>query len=81
MSTKDNPAHVVDEIVADRLSLNKDDFDNRTHFKEDLDVESLDIVEIAETIEATIGVHVPDDDLANLETVGELKAYVTERAN
>lgn len=81
MSTEDEPSRIIDEILAYRLSLTKNDFDNKTHFKEDLDAESLDVVEVAEAIEATIGVHVPDDDLANLETVGELKAYVAERAN
>lgn len=71
----------VDEIVADRLSLDEDTFDNETRFEEDLDAESLDIVEVAEAIEATVGVHVPDDDLSYLDTVGDLKAYVAERAD
>lgn len=72
---------IVNEIVADRLSLNQDEFDDGTHFEEDLDAESLDIVEIAEAIEATIGVHVPDDDLADMATVGDIKTYVTERVD
>lgn len=79
MSTKTES--VVDEIVMDRLSLSKDAFDDGTRFKEDLDAESLDIVEVAETIEATVGVHVPDDDLEDLSTVGDLKGYVAERAD
>lgn len=78
MSTK--VESTVDEIVADRLSLDPESFGDGMHFAEDLGVESLDIVEIAEAIEATVGVHVPDDDLADLKTVGELKAYVAERA-
>ncbi|WP_222913723.1 acyl carrier protein [Natrinema sp. SYSU A 869] len=79
MSTK--AESTVDEIVTDRLSLNEDAFDDGTRFKEDLDAESLDIVEVAEAIEATVGVHVPDDDLEDLATVGDLKAYVAERAD
>lgn len=70
----------VDEIVAERLGLAESDFDDETRFEEDVDAESLDLVELAEAVEATVGVHVPDEDLADLETVGEFKAYVAERA-
>lgn len=70
----------VDEIVAERLGLEAAAFDDDTRFEEDLDAESLDLVELAEAVEATVGVHVPDEDLADLETVGEFKRYVAERA-
>jgi acyl carrier protein len=76
MSTNIDTA--VDEIVSDRLQLNADAFDDETSFEEDLDAESLDMVELAEAVEATVGVHIPDDDLAELETVGAFKEYVEE---
>lgn len=69
----------IEDVVADRLQVETDAFDDATRFDgEALDAESLDMVEIAEAIEAEIGVHIPDDDLAELETVGALKAYVSE---
>lgn len=70
----------VDEIISGRLQLDPDAFDDETSFEEDLDTESLDLVELAETVEATVGVHVPDEDLAELETVGAFKAYVVDHA-
>ncbi|WP_339106249.1 phosphopantetheine-binding protein [Haloterrigena salinisoli] len=69
----------VNEVVADRLSLKRESLGDGTHFVEDLGVESLAIVEITEVIETTVGGHVPDD-LANLKAVGELRAYVVDRA-
>ncbi|GAB3695330.1 acyl carrier protein [Halorubrum pallidum] len=72
----DNIGTAVDEIVSDRLQLDADAFDDETSFEEDLDAESLDIVELAEAVEATLGVHIPDDDLAELGTVGAFKEYV-----
>lgn len=67
------------EVVADRLSLERGSFGDETHFVEDLGVESLDTVEPTEATEATAEIHVPDD-LANLKAVGELEADVVRRA-
>lgn len=78
MSTNIDTA--VDDIVSDRLQLSADAFDDETSFEEDLGAESLDMVELAEAVEATVGVHIPDDDLAELETVGAFKDYVEEHA-
>jgi acyl carrier protein len=66
----------VDEIVAERLRIDEDEFDDESQFEDDIGAESLDLVELAEAVEAELGVHVPDDDLADLETVGAVKEYV-----
>lgn len=67
----------IDELVADRCGVATDAFDDGTRFDGDvLDADSLDVVELAEAIEATFGVYVPDEDLEDLATVGDLKAYV-----
>lgn len=71
----------IEEIIADRFGIDRSAFDDGTRFEEDLGVESLDLVEMAEAIDATWGVYIPDDDLAELETVGAVKDYVTERAD
>ncbi|ADB62959.1 MULTISPECIES: acyl carrier protein [Haloterrigena] len=70
----------IETIIADRLRVDPDSFDDSTAFEgETLNVESLDIVELAEAIEAELGVYIPDEDLADLERVGDLKEYVRER--
>lgn len=66
----------LEGIVADRLRVEAAEFDDSTEF-EDLEAESLDMVEIAEAIEADVGVHIPDEDLAEIDTVADLKSYVT----
>ena len=81
MTVTENVSVRVEEIVADRLRVDSDAFDDGTPFDgEALDADSLDLVEIAEAIEAEVDVHVPDEDLEDLETVGDLTAYVAERA-
>lgn len=69
----------IDRIVADVLRIDQDDFDDGTVFGEDVPAESLDYVEIAETVEFELGVEIPDEDLEAIETVGEVKSYVADR--
>lgn len=69
----------IDQIIADVLQVDVDEFDDETVFGTDLEADSLDYVEIAETIEFDIGVHIPDEDLEAIETVGDVKAFVADR--
>ncbi|MFC9894176.1 meromycolate extension acyl carrier protein AcpM [Nocardia sp. NPDC127579] len=45
-------------------------------FVDDLDIDSLSLVEIAVQLEDKYSVKVPDEDLASLRTVGDAVAYV-----
>ncbi|MBV9141004.1 MAG: acyl carrier protein [Pseudonocardiales bacterium] len=46
-------------------------------FVDDLDIDSLTMVEIAVMIEERLGVKVTEDELANLETVGDAVNYIS----
>ena len=45
-------------------------------FLDDLDVDSLSMVEIATAAEDKFGIRIPDDDLKDLKTVGDAVAYI-----
>ncbi len=45
-------------------------------FADDLEIDSLSLVEIAVQLEDKYSVKVPDEDLASLRTVGDAVAYV-----
>jgi acyl carrier protein len=47
---------------------------------ESLDVDSLDLVELAQIVEEEYGVELREEDLAKLDTVGKAVDYVAERA-
>lgn len=78
MSQTDNAA-TVDRIVADVLRIDEGAFDDNSTFGEDIEAESLDYVEIAETIAFELDVEIPDEDLQEFETVGDVKSYVEAR--
>jgi acyl carrier protein len=72
-------AATVDRIVADVLRVSEDELDDDSTFGEDVEAESLDYVEIAETIAFELDVEIPDEDLQEFETVGDVKSYVEAR--
>ncbi|MFB6280869.1 MAG: acyl carrier protein [Haloferacaceae archaeon] len=81
MSAGEEIDDAVEEIVADRLRVDRSAFDDGTPLDGDaLDADSLDVVEAAEAIDANLDVYVPDEALAEMETVGDLKSYVRDRA-
>lgn len=72
---------LVDDIVESTFLVNKSEFDDTTEFGPDgIEAESLDIVEMAEVVEDTFGVHIPDEDLEDVETVGDVKSYIRNHA-
>ncbi|MEU6132641.1 acyl carrier protein [Saccharopolyspora sp. NPDC047091] len=69
-------AGIVEEVAgvdADEVTVEKS-------FVDDLDIDSLSMVEIAVQAEDKFGVKIPDDQLANLKTVGDAVDYITKNA-
>ena len=48
---------------------------------ESIDVDSLDLVELAQIIEEEYGVKMKEEDMKDLKTVGDAVNFVAERAN
>ncbi|MEO5724972.1 MAG: acyl carrier protein [Ilumatobacteraceae bacterium] len=53
------------------LSVSEDQVVPEARFGEDLDADSLDLVELVMALEEEFGVEVPEDDLEGIETVGQ----------
>ena len=49
-------------------------------FTDDLDVDSLSMVEVAMAAEEKFGVKIPDDELPKLKTVGDAVSYIEQNA-
>jgi acyl carrier protein len=64
------------EIVEEVAGVAQDDVTSEKSFVDDLDIDSLSMVEIAVQAEDRFGVKIPDDELANLKTVGDAVSYV-----
>ena len=51
-----------------------------TRFKEDLEVDSLDLFELVMAFEEEYGVSIPSEELENMATVGDVIRYIQEQA-
>jgi acyl carrier protein len=65
-------AQIVNEIAGVPVG----DVTLQKSFIDDLDVDSLSMVEIATAAEDHFGVRIPDDDLKDLKTVGDAVNYI-----
>ena len=53
------------------LSVSEDQVTPDSKFGDDLDADSLDLVELVMALEEEFGVEVPEEDLEGVETVGQ----------
>jgi len=63
-------------IVNDIAGVPVGDISPEKTFLDDLDVDSLSMVEIATAAEDKFGIRIPDDDLKDLKTVGDAVSYI-----
>jgi acyl carrier protein len=59
------------EVAAEVLSVDPDQITETARFKEDLDADSLDLVELVMGLEERFDIEVPEDDLEGVTTVGQ----------
>ena len=69
------------KIIADQLSVNEDDVVPEASFIDDLNADSLDLVELIMSLEEEFGVKISDEDAAKILTVQDAMDYVQEHAN
>jgi acyl carrier protein len=64
------------EIVNEIAGIPAEDIQLEKSFTDDLDVDSLSMVEVVVAAEERFGVSIPDDDVKNLKTVGDAVTYI-----
>jgi acyl carrier protein len=69
----------IKEITVEQLGVEEDKVTMDARFREDLEADSLDLVELIMAFEDEFGDEIPDDDAQQIKTVGESIAYLKER--
>ncbi len=67
-------------ILNDVADVDAADVSDEKSFVDDLDVDSLSMVEVAMAAEEQFGVKIPDDELPKLKTVGDAVKYIESNA-
>lgn len=70
----------IKNIIVDQLSVDEEEVTMETSF-EDLNADSLDVVELIMALEEEFGLEISDEDAEKLTTVGAAVNYVKEKLN
>lgn len=66
----------ITKMIADKFEVDQATIKNETSFTNDLDADSIDLVEFVLELEEEFGQEIPDDDAEKITTVGEAVKYI-----
>lgn len=69
----------VCKVLAEQLAVDPEQVTREARFEDDLDADSLDLVEAVLVLEEEFGVKIPDEEMAEVKTVGQAIDLITER--
>ena len=69
------------DLLVDELGIERDDITQDAKFEEDLDVDSLGVVELLMALEDNFGVKIPDEEAEQITTVGKAVDLVEAKLN
>ena len=65
-------------IVAEQLGVETEQVTREAEFIQDLNADSLDMVELVMSLEEEFGVEISDEEVENIRTVGDAVDYIEE---
>ncbi len=70
----------VKKIIVDTLGCDEDQVTSEASIMDDLEADSLDLVELHMAFEEALDIKIPDETLMNLKTVGDIVDYLKDAA-
>ena len=75
-ATRDEIQERVKEVLVEQLGIEEGQITDEASFQEDLDADSLDLVELIMELEDQFAIKISDEDAQQIQTVGQAVDYI-----
>jgi len=72
---------IVNDFLIDEFEIEPEQIKEDATLKDELDIESLDLVDIIVMIEKKFGFKIKPEEIVNVQTVQELYDFIEQRVN
>ena len=69
----------IKDIIVEQLDVEEDAVTMEASITEDLGADSLDVVDLVMSIEESFAVEIPDEEVENIKTVGDIVKYIENK--
>ena len=69
----------IKDIIVEQLDVEEDAVTIEASITEDLGADSLDVVDLVMSIEESFDVEIPDEEVENIKTVGDIVKYIENK--
>ncbi|MDR2559987.1 MAG: acyl carrier protein [Oscillospiraceae bacterium] len=69
----------VKAIIVEQLDVDEEKVTLTANIQDDLGADSLDIVDLVMSFEEEFDMEIPDDQVENIKTVGDIVKYIEEK--
>lgn len=69
----------IKDIIVEQLDVEEDAVTMEASITEDLGADSLDVVDLVMSIEESFDVEIPDEEVENIKTVGNIVKYIENK--
>ena len=69
----------VKELISEQLDVKADDITEASNIQDDLGADSLDVVDLVMALEDEFDVEIPEDQVENIKTVGDIVKFVEDK--
>ncbi|MCC9272222.1 MAG: acyl carrier protein [Lactobacillus gallinarum] len=74
--TEEEIFNKIKTLITDNFNVDQDKITENTNFTNDLDADSIDLVEFILQLEDEFGSEIPDDEAEKIKTVGDAVLYI-----